>query len=36
MTDNKNMEHENNTQLLMYESADGITKIEVKLQDETV
>ncbi len=27
---------ENNTQLLMYESADGITKIEVKLQDETV
>ena len=27
---------ENNTQLLMYESADGITKIEVKMQDETV
>ena len=27
---------ENNTQLLMYESADGITKVEVKLQDETV
>ncbi|MCQ2593334.1 MAG: virulence RhuM family protein [Treponema sp.] len=36
MTDNENMKHENNTQLLMYESADGITKIEVKLQDETV
>ena len=30
------MQNENNTQLLMYESADGITKIEVKLQDETV
>ena len=36
MKDNKNMQNENNTQLLMYESADGITKIEVKLQDETV
>lgn len=30
------LENENNTQLLMYESADGITKIEVKMQDETV
>jgi len=36
MSDNKNMENVNNTQLLMYESADGITKIEVKMQDETV
>lgn len=32
----KELENENNTQLLMYESADGITKIEVKMQDETV
>lgn len=32
----KELEKENNTQLLMYESADGITKIEVKMQDETV
>ncbi len=32
----KEFEKENNTQLLMYESADGITKIEVKMQDETV
>ena len=30
------MKNENNTQLLMYESADGITKIEVKMQNETV
>lgn len=30
------LENENNTQLLMYESADGITKIEVKMQNETV